>query len=187
MKARFKTVLITAFSTLTAFSSLTLTSCNNDKCQAIACANSGICEEGRCTCAAGYEGYQCETENRKRYLGIWYVSEDGTISTAAQYPVSVERVLPNAGGATELKITNFRNSFTQPVRAFVSADTITIPVQTINGNTIQGRGVLIRNPASNGNYSGVYGQLTLRYSVKDNNENVDNFGYGTGNPSIWNK
>lgn len=180
MKARFKSVLLTAFSTLAAFSTLTFTACNNDKCQAIACASGGVCEEGRCTCTAGYEGNQCETETRLRYLGIWYVTEDGTISTAAQYAISIER----GAGPTELRIKNFRNSFTSPVQAFVSSDTLTIPVQVVNKSRVQGRGII-----SPDNYYGVNGLISIAYSVEDTaTKIVDNFGVGnTGNPSKWNK
>ncbi len=184
MKARFKSVLLTAFSTLAAFSTLTFTACNNDKCQAIACASGGVCEEGRCTCLPGYEGYQCETETRQRYVGNWKVTEDGTVSTAAQYAISIER----GAGPTELRITNFRNSFTRPVQAFVSSDTITIPVQVVNRYRVQGRGI-IAGPKAPDNYYGVYGRIDIVYSVEDTvTKVVDNFGIGnTGNPSLWNK
>ncbi len=179
MKARFTSFLLTVFSSITVLASFTLSSCNNDKCQAIACAYGGICQDGKCVCADGYEGYQCETEMRARYLGIWRVTEDGTIGNAAQYSVTVER----GSAPTEIVIKNFYNSFTTPVRAFVSSDTVTIPLQQFNRYKVQGRGIISRD-----GYYGVNGLITFRYSVEDTAAKlIDNYGLTGGDVSLWNK
>lgn len=177
MKARFLYSLFTAFSTLTVLSGLT--SCNPDKCQAIACAYGGICQDGKCICADGYEGYQCETEMRARYLGIWTVTEDGTISNAAQYAVAVTR----GDKPREIRIANFYNAITQPVKAYVSSDTVTIPMQAVNRFRVQGRGQIKRDP-----YRGVNALIKFNYMVEDTvNKLVDNFGYSGGDPASWTK
>lgn len=182
MKARLKTFLLTSLGSIALFSAVTFTSCNDDKCKAIVCASGGVCNDGDCICASGYEGNQCETETREKFKGIWYVTEDGTLSTTAQYTISVEAVAEEAK-TTEVTITNFRNSFTRPVNAYVKADTLYIPQQVINGNTVQGIGHIDDDPTY-----GIHGILTLRYSVKDVNNITDDFGLTpAGKASVWNK
>jgi hypothetical protein len=48
-----------------------LTSCKKDKCEDKVCANGGTCNEGTCTCAAGFEGENCNTEIRSKYYGLY--------------------------------------------------------------------------------------------------------------------
>ena len=40
-----------------------------DPCEDVVCENGGTCDEGTCLCAEGYEGDNCETESRAKYLG----------------------------------------------------------------------------------------------------------------------
>ena len=177
MKARFYAFLPIAFCTLVALA--TFSSCNVDKCATVACANGSICDDGKCLCTDGYEGFSCETEMRQRYLGIWRVTEDGTIANAAQYAVAVER----GSAPREIRIINFYNCFPQPVKAFVKSDTITIPLQTVNKWKVQGKGQIMRSP-----YSGVNGLINMQYRVEDTvMKLIDNYGLTGGDPSIWNK
>jgi hypothetical protein len=46
-----------------------------DKCTGITCENGGMCVDGNCTCARGYEGYKCEKRWLSRYLGNWEITE----------------------------------------------------------------------------------------------------------------
>lgn len=179
MKARFKTVLLAALGSLAAFSAVTYTSCNNDKCKSIVCAYGGVCNNGSCLCPSGYEGNQCETKTTDKFKGIWYVTEDGTLSNTTQYAVSLEP----GSGISDVKITNFRNFFTSPVNGFVKGDTLYIPQQVVNNNEVQGIGYL-----EDDKFYGVHGKLTLRYSAKDlATGNTDEFGLNIGDPSVWNK
>ena len=178
MKARFKIVMLSALGALTAFSAVTFSSCKEDKCKAIVCAYGGVCSDGICLCPSGYEGNQCETITRTRYLGVWHVTEDGTYSNATQYTVSVQ---PGAN-ISELRIKNFRNSFTDEVQAFVKGDTLTIPNQTINNRTVKGFGYIVDDK-----YYGANGKIVLRYVVKDENGITDDYGVDGGDVSLWNK
>jgi len=176
MKARFKTILLSALGALTAFTAVTSSSCSEDKCKAIVCAYGGVCTDGQCLCPSGYEGPQCETITRTRYLGIWNITEDGTYSNAAQYSIAVEKG-PNL---SEVRIKNFRNLFVDEVQAFVKGDTITIPNQTINGNKIYGFGYI-----TDEKYYGDNGKIVMRYVVTDPAGNVDDFGVNGGDASLW--
>lgn len=45
-----------------------LFSCS-DPCDDIDCGTNGTCDDGTCLCSDGYEGLNCETESRTKYLG----------------------------------------------------------------------------------------------------------------------
>lgn len=180
MKARLQAILLSAAVTLAGFTAVTLNACKEDKCKGIVCAYGGVCQDGRCLCPAGYEGPQCETVNRDRYKGTWQVAEDGTVSSEALYPVTIE----NGPLLTEIVIKSLYNhALGGDVRATVLGDTLTIPTQIINDYTVKGTGLLLDDI-----YYGKHGRLEVRYSVTNNVTGAnDNFGLDSGQVSIWHK
>ncbi len=181
MKARLKTIFLSAISVISAFSFVTLTSCD-DKCKTISCAYGGICNEGKCLCKSGYEGPQCETLMRKKFLDTWVVTETGTITDSRQYSLVIEGQDGNESG---VRIKNFyNNNLSAPVNAFVrNGDTLTIGLQTIDKYSIVGEGWI-----QDEKYYGDNGQIILRYKITNNETGeIDDFGYDRGEPSLWNK
>lgn len=181
MKSPLRTIIVSATLALLGFTAVTYTSCTEDKCKGISCAYGGSCNDGTCACPTGYEGPQCETVNNARYLGDWYVNEDGTQSNAAQYTVSLE----SDGDAYHVKLTNFYNHLSTVAKGTVKGDTLTIPLQTVDGYTIEGWGALVPDA-----HYGIHGRLTMYYYVIDTRTGVtDRFALGTteNNPSKWNK
>lgn len=58
------------FLNLLFFTSLILFSnCKSDPCESTVCKNGGNCNDGTCECAFGYEGNNCETEKRQKFIG----------------------------------------------------------------------------------------------------------------------
>lgn len=47
-----------------------MTSCS-DPCKDISCNEVGTCDDGTCICDTGYEGANCETESREKFIGTW--------------------------------------------------------------------------------------------------------------------
>jgi hypothetical protein len=178
MKARLKTIVLSALGAIAVFSAVTVSSCNEDKCKSIVCAYESTCSDGKCTCLPGYEGPQCETITRQRYLGNWVITENGSLTDAAQYTISIEK----GDNITEVRIKNLRNLFVNDVKAFVKADTLYIPQQTVDGHSVEGSGIITWDK-----YYGDYGKLVVKYKVVDAGGLVDDFGVDGGDASLWNK
>jgi hypothetical protein len=182
MRNQMKTFLLTAMGVFALFSTLTITSCSEDKCKTTVCAYGGVCnDDGSCTCPTGYEGERCETITREKFKGTWNVTEDGTASSPAQYAVSVE----DGGAIDEVVIRNFYNLFNKEITAKVKGDTIYIAPTEIevgeDTKTIEGKGYAVPEA-----YYGLHGKLVLSYKVTSGDGGVNDFGLGGGtNASIW--
>lgn len=184
MRNQMKTFLLTAMGVFAIFSTITLTSCKEDKCKGTVCAYGGVCnEDGSCTCQTGYEGERCETVTRSKFKGAWRVTEDGTTSNPAQYAVSVE----DGNAINEVQIRNFYNLFNPVVVATVKGDTIYIAPQQIqvgeDTKTVEGKGYAVPEA-----YYDLHGRLILSYRVTSSDGSVNEFGMNGGtNASIWTK
>lgn len=179
-----KPFLLKAFGVFALCTAVSLTSCNEDPCKAVRCANNGVCEEdGSCTCPTGYEGERCETVTRDKFKGAWTVTEDGTASRQISYAVSVE----NGHNIDEVIIRNFNNLDNTSVTAKVKGDSIFLsnqPIQTHDGvKTVEGFGYVY--PES---FYGLHGRIDFHYQVVSEDGSVNIYGLGgSENPSLWTK
>lgn len=186
MKARLKSIILSAMGVTALFTAVTVSSCNDDPCNAIVCSYGGTCtEEGECICPSGYEGTHCEVVTREKYRGVWTVFENGTVTNPAQYEIT----FVNGTNATEMTISNFYNRFPlNDIEARVKGDSLFIPQQTVteasSGGiyTIEGKGTL--------EWEDLYpdhGKITVWYKVINPEGKTDDFGVNGGEPSIWNR
>lgn len=182
MMTPLRKIVITALASVAVAFSCIYVSCNRDKCKTIVCAHSGVCDGGKCICPSGYEGSNCETVARDKFIGNWYVFEKGSITNAAQYPIAIEK----SSDITEVVIKNFYNYFVNPIRGYVHGDTLYIPNQQLEGKLVFGVGYAYSNTTY-----GQYGSISMRYEVIDTATNVPNdFGFyepDGSDPSAWNK
>lgn len=182
MNAPLKTLLVSAMSVVSVVAAITYSSCNRDQCKSIVCANKGVCSGGKCTCPSGYEGSNCETVSRTKFLGNWHVFEKGSVTNAAQYPISIEPTTQ----VTDVVIRNFYNYFRTPILGKVYGDTLYIPNQQYEGKVVFGIGYIYSNVTY-----GQYGSIVMRYEVIDTaTQLVNDFGYYAADgsdPSMWNK
>lgn len=178
-----KKIIITALSTLTLFFALVFNACTPDKCKQVSCAYGGTCKDGTCLCQTGYEGEHCETVTRDKFKGIFNINEDGTLTSSAQYAISVE----SGAKINEVIIKNFQNNFTENVIAVCYKDTLTIPVQTFsNGKTVEGWAYITdTNPLNQHYYQ--HAVMSVYYKVTNSIGQVDEYGTGGAGPSIWTK
>lgn len=179
MKARLKSIILAALGAVAVFTTVTVTSCNNDPCKGIVCAYGGTCAEGDCICPSGYEGTHCEIVTREKFRGVWTVFENGTVTNPAQYEIT----FVNGAGSTEMTISNFYNRFPgNDINVRVKGDTLLIPQQVINNYTIEGWGILKWE-----DFYPEHGELTVYYKVTNPEGKTDDFGVNAGNPSVWNR
>lgn len=180
---KMKKIVLTALSTLLVFFGVTYTSCKPDKCKHVSCAYGGTCKDGACICQIGYEGEHCETVTREKFKGIWNVNEDGTISGAAQYALSIE----NGNKINEVAIKNFQNNFTEDVIGVCVKDTMTIPVQSFsNGSTVEGWAYIYETTRLNQHYF-QHARMNFYYKVTNSLGQVNEYGSGGAGPSLWDK
>ncbi len=135
MKPRLFSVLISSALVLIVFAAATWLSCNKDRCVTMSCYNGGVCHNGLCTCSSGYEGVNCSTESRQKFLGNWQQNGGSGTLQGLQFAVSL------TGGLTanSINIINFDNEFTQPVTgSVISTDSLIISTQTIQGSVLSG-------------------------------------------------
>jgi hypothetical protein len=167
--------------------STVLVGCKNDPCKNITCAFSGTCYQGGCQCQVGYEGIHCETSMRDKFVGIYSINEDGTISAATQYPSVIAKDAPNLK-INEVTISNFNGIInSNPVKGIVKGDSITIPSQVVNGNIIQGYGFITATNSLDQHY---YQHATLKmyYSITYSSGLTNYFGFpDKGDVSLWAK
>lgn len=184
MRHMLKPLLLSSITILGVLFSVMYTSCKPDKCKAIACAYGGTCNEGSCTCLAGYGGPNCETVLRKKFVGLWTVKEQGSVTPLRQYPISIE----NDNAVTGVTIKNLYNYFSsQKIKGYIQGDTLIIPNQQLMGKIIFGKGY-IRSVGA----PGTNDAITMSYEVIDvATQLVDDFGYyadlDKSLPSEWSK
>lgn len=135
--ATLRKVALSVLLSVSAFSAVTMTSCTKDK-----------------TCDAGYEGSDCKTEVRTKFLGTWTANDKTGTSTTLVYtvPVSVGSTV------TSILIGNkFSDDFfTNNITATVSGTTFTIPEQTPDGSAsykVKGEGSIAN------------GKITINYTL----------------------
>lgn len=119
--------------TVSAFGATLYTSCNKDKCKDVVCQNGGTCSEGTCTCVTGYEGTNCETAMRAKFVKTWSAS-DKEATTTTTVPTYISAIVAGST-VTDVKISNFSNAFfLADVLGTVSGNTITVASQQPDGD-----------------------------------------------------
>lgn len=130
--------------------------CQPKACEDVNC-NNGTCEKGECICEAGYEGPNCQTEQRQAFVAIYNVEEScnpGNLS----YIITVSA---NSANASEITINNM-GDFNFDVIATVSGATLSIDYETGNGARVVGNGTLEN------------GVLTISYTMTTSSNQVLN-------------
>ena len=123
-----------------------------DPCKDVECQNSGTCVEGTCECATGYEGVNCETEMRAKFLSsaggsqVYNATESCSVGTGGP---AYQMTITPATAVDEIIISNYGalscSSSGAPlsVKAKVTGNTFTVTgVEACSGvtATISGTG-----------------------------------------------
>jgi hypothetical protein len=135
MKTRFFQIL-----GVVAIATVGITSCETDACKDVDCGLNGTCVDGDCVCDAGYEGVDCDTEERAKFLGTYNVSES---CTSGNYTYSVT-VSTSSSSVASIIISNF-GDYGVNVTGTVSGSAVTIASQSVGGGQFQGSGQISGN------------------------------------------
>lgn len=145
-----KSILLATVLTVGAFSTTLFTACNPDACKDVVCQNGGTCTDGECTCPVGYEGTNCQTLSRDKFIGVFTGSETCTIGTD-NYSITCSANSDN----TKFNIQNLYNQSLTAIAA-ANGNAFTIPSQTVgSGVTAVGSGTITGNT------------MTVTYTVND--------------------
>lgn len=112
---QIKQIALSVILTISAFGAVVYTSCNKDECKDVVCQNGGTCTEGKCTCVTGYEGTNCETKSRDKFIGTYAGTEICTVGSDS-YSVIVSA----NSDAIKLTMTGLYNDPTAPYTAICS-------------------------------------------------------------------
>ncbi len=144
-----------------------MASCGGDKCADVDCGTNGSCLEGDCNCNAGYEGTQCQTLSRAKFVyDSWNVKENPCVRDSCGKVVvpscpDFVSAIKSGDGVDGILITNFGNyGNAVQVKGTVLKDNITLIETIIGAGTA--------NPATaNGNGKiNADGTVTINYTIK---------------------
>ena len=76
-----------------------------DPCRKTNCINGGYCNNGTCECPFGYEGTNCETEMREKFIGIF----NGSYSDSDGDTYKDKIIISARASVTELKIPLYKS------------------------------------------------------------------------------
>lgn len=157
-----KPVYLTTLVTLSLFAITAFFACNkgdikyNDTtkirpCENVICLNGGVCTDGVCACAAGYEGVKCATKWSDRYIGTFKASDECYTGSNGYYIVNI---LPVPSYAQKINIQNLGTACPGTIiEAIINPEktSFNIPSQTTCGNIY-----LSGNGSINGDYINVF-------------------------------
>ncbi|MEY2899643.1 MAG: hypothetical protein RL138_1696 [Bacteroidota bacterium] len=133
-----------------------LNSCVKDPCKDVVCQNGGTCLSGTCSCATGYEGTNCETAMRDKFINAsgYSAVENGSASGASTYTLNITT---NSNSVDKVYISNVWSTFQNTVNATISGSTITFARQSPDndGFYVEGNGTISGN------------SITVSYTVTD--------------------
>jgi hypothetical protein len=144
-----KHIALTVVLTVSAFCAVLYTSCSKDACKGVTCQNGGTCSGGNCTCTTGYEGTNCETLSRDKFVGTYTGSEICSIGTD-NYTIA----LTASSNNLQLTYTNLYNQGFTATCNMAATDSFTFAgSDAVSGATYSGSGRLVTNT------------ITVHYSI----------------------
>ncbi|MBK7855786.1 MAG: calcium-binding EGF-like domain-containing protein [Bacteroidetes bacterium] len=113
---------------------------DDDPCEDVTCQNGGTCDEGTCICAAGYEGTNCETAMRTKFIASYNCSN--SCLPGSSWSCSITS---SATGIDKVVLQDLGNTPGLDVTGTVDGSSITIASQTDTDDagdswTIEGSG-----------------------------------------------
>ncbi|MFQ5334919.1 MAG: calcium-binding EGF-like domain-containing protein [Flavobacteriales bacterium] len=146
-----------------------------DPCKDMECLNGGECVEidrktAECNCTTGYEGDDCGTEMRAKFLSMYAAKETCDQTGNGTYTATISE---SSGSVSEIKITGAWGMFANGVIATVDGKDISIASQDPdnNNNLIVGSGTMSNDQT----------MVSVTYTITDSSSAVNNCS------SVWTK
>lgn len=114
-----------------------LAGCKEDPCEDRACGQ-GTCVEGNCLCDTGFEGAQCETASRDKYISVFWNNNILCQQTGSNYQAASVVADPDTDTGVILLGLNAAGD---SVFAIANLDTLHIPEQVYGVDYIEGAGL----------------------------------------------
>jgi len=165
---KVRTILLTGVLTMGVFSTVIYSSCSKkDKCDDIECKNGGSCNDGVCKCPLGYEGVNCETASKSKFLGSFNAKDNCPVANPARAYTDYSITITSGATATEVYVINLGDASPNPSDALtgtlVSKNQIEIAPKTLSNNLTYS-GTITYTTA---------GKLSASFQVKDNGTIVE--------------
>lgn len=120
---------------------LLIFSCS-EPCDDVNCGDNGTCLEGLCICDDGYEGINCETELRAKFVGLWKSTD---YNCGGLNNLDVDWEVTRGTGINDFNVTLFAGTTSETqLNATYSGNIITMPLADF-GTTYQGTLELVGN------------------------------------------
>ncbi len=137
-----RSILLTAFLTIVAISTVIYTGCHKDKCNNVVCQHLGVCDGGNCICDIGYEGSRCEQLIRDKYIATFNGHDLCNINNYNQFHEYSIRFLVIPTKPLEFEMKDFLENKDDSATCTVqSTDSFTF-FGSNNGTTFNGYGTL---------------------------------------------
>lgn len=137
---RFSVILTTAVLYLLLAGGMVFNACIKDPCKDIICKNNGVCRDGACKCAQGYEGPFCTNRMYEKFIGTW----DGTLRCNGLVPEIVNLVVAPETQPNRISLYDIFDQNTV-IKATVNLEKVDIEEQTVAGVWYNGNGYLDGN------------------------------------------
>jgi hypothetical protein len=150
LKKTMKKMKIFSASSLSALALSTMlffSACTTDPCKDVVCENDGTCNDGTCDCTAGYEGDDCSTEMRAKFVGTFNISGTVSCPVSGTYtiPPGTSITVANSSAGVDKIIINLLG---RALVATVDGSSLTIATQQVGDFTYTGTGTITNNNLS---------------------------------------
>jgi len=134
---RITIILTTVAAFLLVATGMVFNACTKDPCKDIICKNNGVCRDGACKCALGYEGPFCAVRMYEKFIGTW----DGTMRCNGLVPEIINMVIAPDAQPNRISLYDIFDQ-NNAIKATVNLEKIDIEEQTVAGVVYKGNGYL---------------------------------------------
>lgn len=135
---QIKVIFATAVIFLLSSTAIVFNACNQDPCKDIICKNNGVCRDGVCKCALGFEGPFCATKMYEKFIGTF----DGYYRCNGLVPKLRTLVVAPEPQPNRVAIYHIFENTDDVMYATINVEKITLDTQTVGNYVYSGNGYI---------------------------------------------